>query len=332
MNHFFQSGVPDRGDIADGKRVLLIGGGGTLGGYTAKSLLARGAWVDVICLEEATSQDEHLRYFRANADEDFLRDLLHVRRYDGIVNFIHYADPAVYRRIHPLLIAATDHLIFLSSYRVYADAVHPITESAPRLHEVYKDDPVLMKTDDYGISKCMSEDYLFGECVGEPWTVVRPVISFSHRRMDLLLYSGHAVLDYAAEGRELLLPESVRAYHAGLDWAGNSGRLIAHLLFKKEALGRAFTVYSGHGMTWGEVAELYTELIGLRVRWCSDEEYTATRPMPPEKDIMWLYDRRFDREIDNRAILAATGLKKTELAPLRTGILQELSTLKGEEK
>ena len=61
------------------------------------------------------------------------------RRYDGIINFIHYRYAEEYKEIHPLLISNTDHLIFLSSYRVYADTQHPITESAPQLYKVLED-------------------------------------------------------------------------------------------------------------------------------------------------------------------------------------------------
>ena len=45
-----------------------------------------------------------------------------------------------YKKAHPFLIKNTDHLIFLSSYRVYANEQHPLTESAPRLTEVLDDE------------------------------------------------------------------------------------------------------------------------------------------------------------------------------------------------
>ena len=50
---------------------------------------------------------------------------------DGIVNFLHYPEAEAYPPVHKLLTENTDHLIFLSSYRVYADLQHPITEEAP---------------------------------------------------------------------------------------------------------------------------------------------------------------------------------------------------------
>ena len=72
------------------KKVLLIAGGGTLGLYTAKELLRLGHAVDIICLDEMTSDNENLRFFKANATVEYLKELFALNRYDGIVNFIHY--------------------------------------------------------------------------------------------------------------------------------------------------------------------------------------------------------------------------------------------------
>ena len=100
------------------KRVLLIAGGGTLGTYVSEELLRLGAFVDVICPEEKISNNERLVFHQSLATEELLRELFSEKHYDGIVNFIHYKKVEDYKKIHPLLISNTDHLIFLSSYRV----------------------------------------------------------------------------------------------------------------------------------------------------------------------------------------------------------------------
>ena len=278
------------------KRVLLIAGGGTLGTYVSKELLRLGAFVEVICPEEKISNNERLVFHQSLATEELLRELFSKNHYDGIINFIHYKKVEDYKKIHPLLISNTDHLIFLSSYRVYADEQHPITENAPRLSDVLTDQE-FFENEDYALPKARCEDYLRQECAGEPWTIVRPVISFSDRRLDLLLYSGKDVLNYAAQDKEMLLPSLVKDYSAGIDWSGNSGKLIANLLFKKNAIGEAFTVYSGHNLTWGEVAEKYSKLTGVKIRWCSEEEYVCSNPHIINPPWMWKYDRRFNRDI-----------------------------------
>jgi len=312
------------------KRVLLIAGGGTLGTYTAEELLRIGCAVDVICPEEKVSNHPNLRFIRSLATEELLHELFAAGKYDGIVNFIHYKTLDAYRQIHPLLIANTEHLIFLSSYRVYADRMHPITEEAPRLYDV-SEDAEFLATEDYAVPKSKCEDYLRGECAGQPWTIVRPVISFSQYRLDLYVHSGKLILEYAERGEPLRIPSSSRYLTAGLDWAGNSGKLIAHLLFKPHTFGETYTVSTAQNLTWDQVAAIYHELIGLEVDWCSDEAFYEQHPCYLEKR-KWILDcdRRFDRVINNEKILKATGLGASDFKPVAEGLAIELRKIKGE--
>jgi len=311
------------------KKVLLIAGGGTLGTYVSEELLRLGAIVEVICPEEKISENERLVFHQSLATEELLKDLFSRKHYDGIVNFIHYKEVDDYKRIHPLLIENTDHLIFLSSYRVYADEQHPITETAPRLYDVITDTEFL-ETEKYAVSKSKCEDYLKNERSGEPWTIVRPVISFSHKRLDLLMYSGDTVVRCAKEGKELLLPMIARDYTAGLDWAGNSGKLIANLLFKPDAIGEAFSIYSGHGLTWGEIASIYQKLTGVTLRWCEEEEYLdfhSSVRTRPSLSFAWKHDRRYNRDVDCSKVLRVTGLSQKDFTSVEDGIRYELEKL-----
>ncbi len=308
------------------KKVLLIAGGGTLGTYVSKELLRLGCYVDVICPEEKVSDNERLCFHQSYATDEFLKDLFDKTHYDGIVNFLHYQDVEEYKKAHKLLITNTDHLIFLSSYRVYADEQHPITESAPRLYDVV-DDEDFFQNEKYAVPKSKCEDFLNNECKGEAWTIVRPVISFSSRRLDLLLYSGRDVLNYAESGKEMILPESVKDFSAGIDWAGNSGKLIANLLLKKDAIGETFTIYSGHGLTWGEVADLYSDITGVKIAWCDDEKYVNNTPKIEKEPWMWKYDRIFNRDIDASKVLKVTGLKQSDFTSVSDGIKIEINIL-----
>lgn len=314
-------------NLYENKTVLLIGGGGTLGTYTAKELLRLGASVEILCPEEKISDHERLCFHRGLGTKEVLQTLFEKKHYDGIVNFIHYPKAEVYYEIHPFLMENTDHLIFLSSYRVYANEQHPITESAPRLYDVM-DDEDLLNNETYAISKSKCEDYLRSEHAGENWTIVRPVISFSERRLDLLLYSGREVLDYAARGQAMPMPSMVRNFTAGVDWAGNSGKLIANLLFKPDAIGETFTVYSGHGLTWGEVAELYTELTGVQIDWCEEEDFLAHIYKYKSDRFYWKYDRRYNRDVDCSKILRVTGLSANDFKSVKDGIQTELARIK----
>lgn len=309
------------------KKVLLIGGGGTLGTYTAQELLKQGHSVDIICLEDKTSDDENIKFYKSKANLDYLSEFLKDRMYDGIVNFIHYPDIEEYTPVHSLLTIHTKHLIVLSSYRVYADEQHPITETSPMLLDVSTDKEFL-ETEKYAVSKAKLEKYLNSECKGQNWTIVRPVISFSKLRFDLVTYCGHDLLRKIENGEIIPLPIEAKKLTAGLDWAGNSGRLIANLLFKEECFCEAYTVSSAQNLTWGEVAELYTELLGAKFRWVSLEEF---RKATNDYNLYaLLYDRLFDRNIDNRKILKASGLKNNDFLSVKDGLKIELSLLNKE--
>lgn len=299
--------------------VLLIAGGGTLGTYTAEELLRLGHTVDIICLEDNASDDPRLKYYKADATVDYLKKLFSQKRYDGIVNFIHYPKWEEYIPYHELLSQNTDHLIFLSSYRIYADMQHPITENAPQLIDVIKDDALFHEKEDYALAKSRCERFLADNPYPKNWTVVRPVISFSHRRLDINMVSGRRVVDAAMAGERVVLPLEAKKLTAGLDWAGNSGKLIANLLFKKECIGEAYTVSSAQNLTWEQVADIYTELLGVEFEWMS--------ACFSEGLWHWKYDRIYDRRIDNSKILKATGLTSSDFTSIKEGIRIELLKL-----
>ena len=301
------------------KRVLLIGGGGTLGLYTAEELLRLGHRVDIISLDEQISKNENLKFYKADATVEYLSDLFSSTRYDGIVNFIHYRDWRDYIPYHALLTQNTEHLIFLSSYRVYADTSHPITEDCAQLIDAVTDDPELIERDDYGISKSRAERFLRDNPYPKNWTIVRPVTSFSDRRLDIVVTSGTEVVKAARAGKAVQLPLEAKDLTAGLDWAGNSGKLIANLLFKPECIGEAYTVSTAQNLTWGEVAELYTKILGVRFEW--------VKANFPNDLWIWHYDRAYDRRIDNTKILRATGLGAADFKTVEEGIAIELKKL-----
>ncbi len=305
------------------KKVLLIAGGGTLGTYTAEELLRLGHKVDVICLEDKTSENENLRFFKARATLEHLKELFENEHYDGIVNFLHYKNYEDYIPYHELLTNNTEHLIFLSSYRVYADLEHPITENAPQLLDVIKDDEEFLEKEDYALAKARAERFLADNPYPKNFTVVRPVISFSDRRLDLNMVSGHEIIDAAKEGRAVQLPLEAKDLTAGVDFAGNSGKLIANLLFKKECIGEAYTISSAQDLTWGEVADIYTELLGVKFEWIPVEKLYSSF----KNKWIWTYDRAYDRKIHNSKVLGATELTKEDFTSIKEGISIELKKL-----
>ncbi len=300
------------------KNILLIAGSGAIGSYVSKEVADKGGMVDVICLDEKQSTDR-VRYTKANATLAYLTAFLDNRHYDAIVNFLHYTTAEAYAPYHTLLTAHTDQLVVLSSYRVYADEQHPLTESAPFLADV-TDDTVFLETETYAMGKTRCERYIRQQKDIRNWTIVRPVISFAGSRFDVVMHTKQTVVEAAREGKVLPLPIGAKNLVAGLDWAGNTGKLIAHLLCKPETLGEAYTVTSGQNPTWGTIADWYTALCGVRFTWIDDDAYAQGEP----DTYRLMYDRLFNRDVDNRKILAATGLTKDDFRPMQDAIREEL--------
>ena len=307
------------------KRVLLIGGSGTLGSNVCAELLKLGCHVDIISRSPRTSNDPLLSYIQAHATEEELSRIVKARHYDGIVNFMHYVTVDEYRPIHKLLVANTDHLIFLSSYRIYANEQVPITENAPRLLETI-DDPDFLANENYALPKCRCEDFMKAEDPNGHWTAVRPVICSSQKRFDIFTHSDHAVIECAKAGIPMSLPECARNLTAGIDWAGNGGKLIAHLLFKPATFGEAYNISTGQNLTWEQIANIYTELLGAKFVWIPTEEF-MNDPENNKKHNPWavIYDRMFDRKMDVSKVMAATGLTEKDFLPIKDGIAIDLA-------
>ena len=78
--------------------------------------------------------------------------------YDVIVDFMNY-NYEEFLECHRALLEATDHYIFLSSSRVYANHEGRITENCPRLLETSKDEAFL-STNRYALRKAREENIL----------------------------------------------------------------------------------------------------------------------------------------------------------------------------
>ena len=128
-----------------------------MGVYLVPELAAMGYQVDVVSLDHVESTDPRITYTQANAkDDSFLEGLLR-NGYDAIVDFLIYSTQE-FRRRHAMMLRGTDHYIFLSTYRVYADST-PLTEDSPRLLDV-SEDKAFLSTEDYALFKARQEDIL----------------------------------------------------------------------------------------------------------------------------------------------------------------------------
>ncbi|GEM_PF-3837468 len=130
-----------------------------------------------------------IRYYKMEVPFEKIKEFLQGMQYDGLVDFIWYHRAEEYPAYHQAVAAHTGHHIFLSFYRVYGDLQYPITLEAPQLADMVTDGPEFLKRENYAVSKNKCEKYLKQSGI-DNWTVVRPVISSSRYRFDLVCYTG----------------------------------------------------------------------------------------------------------------------------------------------
>lgn len=307
------------------KKVLIIGGGGTIGTAVAEELLKNGCSVDIMCLENLKSNNEKLKYITTPVNTEYLRGYLSDKYYDAIMNLIHFPDPEDYIEMHKVIAPKTGHEIVISSIRALGDAQHPITSSAPTILDLYErgefPDEEFVKRDTYSMSKCVIERYFNHATRYKNWTIVRPMITTSNKRFDIVQYTFDEPVRWAREGRTMYIASHVKDNYAGVEWAGNSAKIIANIMFNPNCMRKTYMLSTGHRLTWGDIANIYTELLGLKVEWLNPDEYKSRFGLYrfPLK-----YDRAYNREVDPSQMLNDLGLRPEDFKTMKEGIEIEL--------
>ncbi len=304
--------------MARSKTVLLLGGTGAMGVYLAPELLELGYNVHITSRSSRSSNHKNLEYIQGDAKNDtFLKSLLKDNKYDAVVDFMVYHTDEFQQRVD-LLLKNTEHYLFLSSYRVYAGSDKPLTEKSPRLLDAVNDERYL-KTDEYGLTKARQEDILKNSNY-KHWTVVRPAITYSKTRFQLGTMEANEFLHRVLSGKEVIFPKEMLDKKTTMTWAGDVAQMIASLVLNPKTYSETYTVSTSESHTWREVIDIYKNIVNLNVRHVSLADYE--RVIGRHYQIK--YDRMYNRTINNKKILTATGLKQKDLMSLKEGLKIEL--------
>ncbi|MFZ2657493.1 MAG: NAD-dependent epimerase/dehydratase family protein [Victivallales bacterium] len=306
------------------RKALVLGGTGAMGLYLVPELASLGYDVQVVSLDNTISDNPRISYVKADAKNiEYLKELLK-EKFDVIVDFMLYSTEEFKER-YDILLQNTAHYIFLSSYRVYDGAEIPITENTSRLLDVSKNKDFLA-TEDYALYKARQEDILQNSKY-DNWTIVRPAITYSKYRFQLVTLEAPIVVARALKGLPLVLPNEALSVQATMSWAGDVARMMSLLLFNPSAYRECFTLATAEHHTWGEIAGYYQEIIGLKYVAAGTEDYLKIMGSSGAARYQLDYDRLFQRIVDNSKVLRVTGLKQADFMPLRRGLEKELSAL-----
>ena len=198
------------------KKILVMGGTGVMGAHLVPELINMGYKVDVVSLEEKESYNPNLKYFKCDIkNPDNVNELLK-NDYNAIVDFMIYSTEEFAAK-SDLFLNNTDQYIYLSSYRVYADAKGLITENTPRLLDVSKDTHYLA-SDDYSLHKARGEDRL--KASGKTnWTIVRPTITYSNQRIQLTCLEGNTIINRSRLGKPVVVSKEAMTAQTTMTWA-----------------------------------------------------------------------------------------------------------------
>ena len=147
-------------------------------------------------------------------------------------------------------------------------------------------------------------------------------------RYQLVTLEAPNTVGRAFAGKPVVLPIQAKDRQATMSWAGDVAQMIAGLLLKDATLGETYSVCTAEHRTWGEIADIYRDICGLKAMWVDQEDFLSIVANPHAPlGARWqlAYDRCFDRVMDNAKVLAATGLTQTNLMPLHEGLKHEIA-------
>lgn len=301
------------------KKILVLGGTGAMGVYLVK-LLSSEKDMEVLVTSRSPRQNfGNVKYLLSNArDSKCMEELLSGNHYDCIVDFMNY-NYEEFKEWHTRLLKATDHYIFLSSSRVYANSATPLTEDSPRLLETTTDKEFLA-TNRYALRKAREEDML-RKSGKKNFTIIRPYITYSNRRLQLGICEKEDWLYRVLNDKEILFSEGVLDNKTTLTYGDNVSYGIANLIKNTLPHGEAIHITTEETMTWREVLCLYSRII--REETNKDIKlYTS----PDIKNIEFvyeggyntIYDRQWNRSFSNAK--AETMCGHIDYLPMREGL------------
>lgn len=278
-------------------RVLVLGGTGAMGKPLCMSLAEQGHEVFCTSRSQRDSNNANIKYLLGSArDEQFVSQLTD-EKWDVVVDFMVYSTKE-FKSFHEKFLNSAKQYIFISSSRVYAENLEnaPIKETQARLLDVCEDEEYL-QTDEYALAKARQEDILENSNQ-KNYTIIRPSITYNTNRLQLGGFEKEEWLYRALHGRSIVFSKDLIDKVTTMTLGDDVVKGICSIIGKESAYGEAFHITENNSYTWGEILEVYLDVL---------QEKTGKRPKVKltNKSVLlnWryyqmayckLYNRRFD--------------------------------------
>jgi len=292
-------------------KILVLGGTGAMG-QPLVEILGRGSVAANVTVTSRSPHKSHgiVNYVMGNArDNRFVEELLG-NGYDAVIDFMNYDLDEFAARI-PMLLESTNHYIWFSSCRVYAESDKPLTESSPRLLETSKDKDFLA-TNRYALRKARQEDLLKASGYGN-YTIVRPYITYNDERLQLGILEKEQWLFRILKGKPLVVSKTMLDKVTTLTHGDDVAAAVVKLIGKKEALGDTVQIAGNDTIRWIDLLkEVYLPVIWEFTppinRGCIySSNYIGAIEMLYEGGYNTIYDRNYNRSFDSAKINKLVG-------------------------
>lgn len=291
-------------------KVLILGGTGAMGSSLIDILLEKSkeAIITVTSRESHKSVNNRLKYIKGNArDLAFIGKLLSTSRFDAIIDFMNY-DLEEFRDRVNLLLDSTDHYVWFSSCRVYAESQDRLTEESPRLLEMSTDNSFLA-TNRYALRKARQEDIL-QNTQKKNFTIIRPYVTYNIERLQLGILEKEHWLYRLLNGKSLVLSNTMLDKKTSLTSAQDVSEAIVDLIMKESPNGEVFQIASSETATWRDILNIYIEILhkelGIKPVIYSSNHIQAVE-MLWEGGYNTIYDRNYNRSFDSSKVNKAIG-------------------------
>lgn len=281
-------------------RIMIFGGTGAMGNHLVA--LFRDTDNDIVVTTRVNRKSSNnINYIVGNAkDEGFLNKILE-EKWDVIIDFMVYTTNDFKIRVNRLL-ESTSQYVFLSSARVYADSNDAIKETSPRLLDISTDKEFL-SSDEYSLAKARQEDILKNSGKNN-WTIIRPYITYSSKRLQLGILEKEDWLYRALKGRSIVFSEDINSKLTTMTFGLDVARGIKAIIGNSDALNEVFHITYNTSILWSEVLNIYLNVLenhlGYRPKVVLENLDNFQIYHPATYQIQ--YDRLYNREFNNEKI------------------------------
>jgi nucleoside-diphosphate-sugar epimerase len=255
------------------RRILFLGGNGTISASCTRELLARGDDVTHLTrgIGSTRAPIDGVRSLVGDAgDAASVRAALRTTDFDVVVNFRAFRPEQVAADIETFA-GRTGQYVFISSASAYAKPVAalPIVESTPLRNPFWQ----------YSRDKIACEDLLVAAFrdSGFPMTIVRP--SHTYDGGLIPLEGGWTTLDRMRRGAPVVIHGDGTSLWT-LTHSRDFARAFAGLLGNPHALGAPVHITGDETLTWDAIAHLLAAALGVEARLVHVASETIARVMP----------------------------------------------------